>query len=95
MFGSGIGGGVFSSEVGGGLLRSGSKGAATLVDRMGPIGIAGTGWVFRTVGMDFPVAQSILALLTFWTWSFPGELVLLSLLAPNPIPKELTDLLEV
>lgn len=83
---------MFSSEVGGGLLRSGSKGAGTLVDRIGPIGMTDTGWVFKMVGMDFPVAQSILALLTSWTGSFPGELVLLSLL--TPIPKELTDLLE-
>ena len=92
MFRSGIGGGVLSSEVGGGLLRSGSKEAGSLVAKMGPNGMADTGWVFKIVGMDFPVAQSILALLTFWTGSFPGELVLLILVAP--ISKELTDLLE-
>ena len=90
LFRSGIRGGVLSSELGGGLLRSGSKGAGTFGDNM--IGMADTGWVFKIVGMDFPVAQSILALLTFWTGGFAGELVLLILLAP--ISKELTDLLE-
>ena len=83
---------MLSSEVGGGLLRSGSKGAGSFGDKMRLIGMADTGWVFKMVGMDFPVAQSILPLLIFWTGSFPGELVLLTLLAP--ITKDLTDLLE-